>query len=147
MQLHQLCRDGGPQQHHAAPAGGGAHALGHHPAPASTGGSPGWGWRRRRWQWEWEWERGQWGEPRGGYGAAIGGGGGGGDDDRNLTPAQRIVFDIFKEAEGVENGLHQDEAIKRGKAKGLSGDAITAAITSLQMDGLIYSTVDDQHFM
>jgi len=69
-------------------------------------------------------------------------------DDRGLSGIGKIVFDIFKAgAEDSTDGLHRDDAIKRGKAKGVPQDQVLNAIQTLLMDGLIYSTIDDLHFM
>jgi hypothetical protein len=71
-------------------------------------------------------------------------------DDRTggMTSENQQVLAIYKECSGAdeENGLHLDEAIKFGKARGLSVEAVRRATNTLMMDGLIYSTVDDCTF-
>jgi hypothetical protein len=58
------------------------------------------------------------------------------------------VLAIYKECEGEneEDGLSVAEAVKIGKTRGISAEVVQRATNQLQMDGLVYSTIDDTHF-
>ncbi len=79
-------------------------------------------------------------------GGALGLGGDGGRG-AGLGGERELVLEIFKEVgEDEENGMSMAEAIQKGKQRGLGDQQVRNAAMGLQMDGLIYSTVDDDHF-
>jgi hypothetical protein len=84
----------------------------------------------------------------GGLGGMQGGGlGVGGDGGREAGMGSEInaVLGIYKECED-EDGTALQDAIVKGKQRGLSEKAVRDATVSLQMDGLIYSTMDESHY-
>ena len=85
----------------------------------------------------------------GGYGAlAAAAAYGGGAGDGGMSADQTAVLAIYKECEGEneEEGLSVAEAVKVGKARGISAEVIQRVTQQLQMDGLIFSTIDEMHF-
>ena len=91
------------------------------------------------------------GSPSGMYGGGAGmaggalGVGGGTDRAAEITSENTAVLDIYKENE-EEDGMTLQEAIFKGKQRGISERAVREATITLQMDGHIYSTVDENHF-
>jgi hypothetical protein len=95
--------------------------------------------------------------PSGGYGGGGGAGsaapggsalGVGGDGGRggDLAQDHATVWNIYKDPVDEENGTSLQEAIAKGKQLGLSEKAVRDATITLQMDGHVYSTVDENHF-
>ena len=84
----------------------------------------------------------------GGGGGVQGGGlGVGGDGGRAAGMGSEInaVLAIYKECED-EDGTSLQDAIYKGKQRGLSEKTVRDATVNLQMDGLIYSTMDESHY-
>ncbi len=86
-------------------------------------------------------------------GAGHGGGGGGGlglggegSREADLAGDQAAVLNIYKEAPEDEDGITLQEVITKGKQRGISEATVRAATMALQMEGHIYSTVDESHF-
>jgi hypothetical protein len=82
----------------------------------------------------------------GGYGAlaaAAGYGAGGGEG--SMSADAIAVLAIYKECD-EEDGLSVAEAVRSGKQRGISAEVVQRATQQLQMDGMIYSTIDDTHF-
>ncbi len=85
------------------------------------------------------------GAAAGGYGALAAAAAYGAGGESGMSADQNGVLEIYKGCE-EEDGLSVAEAVKIGKSRGISAEVVQRVTAQLQMDGMIYSTIDDTHF-